>query len=93
MSTPHTQTVDDVEPLKEQLAQQMFNNVPVGVGGHSLIPTAPEDLNEILEMGMDWSVREVPVAVCLWGGSWWRGEYMRVCVLVGGVCEYSECVL
>lgn len=57
--TTSPQTIDDVEPLKEQLAQQLFNNVPVGVGGHSLMPTAPEDLNEILEMGMDWSVREV----------------------------------
>uniref|UniRef100_A0A7S0Q6J5 RNA-splicing ligase RtcB homolog n=1 Tax=Coccolithus braarudii TaxID=221442 RepID=A0A7S0Q6J5_9EUKA len=48
----------DVAPLKEQLAQSLFNHIPVGVGSQGVIPTSSSNLQEALEMGMDWSVRE-----------------------------------
>lgn len=48
----------DVEPVKEQLAQGMFDHIPVGVGSKGIIPMNARDLEEALEMGMDWSLRE-----------------------------------
>ena len=48
----------DVAPVKEQLAQGLFDHIPVGVGSQGVIPTAPSDLQDALEYGMDWSVRE-----------------------------------
>ena len=52
----------DVHPVKEQLAQAMFDHIPVGVGSQGLIPVTAKDLDAVLEMGMDWSLREV--ALC-----------------------------
>ena len=48
----------DVAPVKEQLAQGLFDHIPVGVGSQGVIPTGSSDLQEALEYGMDWSVRE-----------------------------------
>jgi len=48
----------DVAPLKEQLAQSLFDHIPVGVGSKGIIPMGARDLEEALEMGMDWSLRE-----------------------------------
>ncbi|CAH1782481.1 unnamed protein product [Owenia fusiformis] len=51
-------TEKDIQPVKEQLAQCMFDHIPVGVGSKGIIPMAARDLEEALEMGMDWSLRE-----------------------------------
>lgn len=51
-------SVKDVEPVKEQLAQALFDHIPVGVGSKGIIPMGAKDLDEALEMGMDWSLRE-----------------------------------
>lgn len=48
----------DVLPVKEQLAQSLFDHIPVGVGSKGVIPMNSNDLEEALEMGMDWSLRE-----------------------------------
>ncbi|KAK2188786.1 hypothetical protein NP493_121g01009 [Ridgeia piscesae] len=48
----------DVLPIKEQLAQSLFDHIPVGVGSKGIIPMTARDLEETLEMGMDWSLRE-----------------------------------
>eukprot|EP00038_Savillea_parva_P006656 m.165071 g.165071 ORF g.165071 m.165071 type:complete len:531 (-) comp12507_c0_seq1:2529-4121(-) len=48
----------DVDPIKEQLAQSLFDHIPVGVGSKGVIPMRAQDLEEALEMGMDWSLRE-----------------------------------
>ncbi|XP_026548701.1 tRNA-splicing ligase RtcB homolog [Notechis scutatus] len=48
----------DVQPVKEQLAQSMFDHIPVGVGSKGVIPMNAKDLEEALEMGVDWSLRE-----------------------------------
>ena len=39
--------------------QALFDHIPVGVGSQGIIPTTARDLDEALEMGMDWSLREV----------------------------------
>lgn len=51
-------TEADVEPVKEQLAQALFDHIPVGVGSQGILPCAPEDLEEALQLGIDWSMRE-----------------------------------
>lgn len=51
-------TEKDVGPVKEELAQSLFDHIPVGVGSKGVIPTSASDLDAALEMGMDWSVRE-----------------------------------
>ncbi|XP_062552247.1 RNA-splicing ligase RtcB homolog [Armigeres subalbatus] len=48
----------DVKPVQEQLAQSLFDHIPVGVGSKGIIPMNAHDLEEALEMGMDWSLRE-----------------------------------
>ena len=48
----------DVEPHREALAQSLFDHIPVGVGSQGIIPTTMRDLEDALEMGMDWSLRE-----------------------------------
>ncbi|XP_070495243.1 RNA-splicing ligase RtcB homolog [Chironomus tepperi] len=48
----------DVRPVQEQLAQSLFDHIPVGVGSKGIIPMNSKDLEEALEMGMDWSLRE-----------------------------------
>jgi tRNA-splicing ligase RtcB len=51
-------TENDVAGVKEQLAQALFDHIPVGVGSQGIIPTSAKDLEAALEMGMDWSLRE-----------------------------------
>ncbi|KAJ6638041.1 RNA-splicing ligase RtcB like 1 [Pseudolycoriella hygida] len=48
----------DVQPVKEEIAQSLFDHIPVGVGSKGVIPMTAKDLDEALEMGMDWSIRE-----------------------------------
>mmetsp|Transcript_41518 Transcript_41518/g.115438 ORF Transcript_41518/g.115438 Transcript_41518/m.115438 type:complete len:510 (-) Transcript_41518:85-1614(-) len=48
----------DVEPVKERLAQSLFDHIPVGVGSQGIIPTKSSDLEEALQLGVDWSLRE-----------------------------------
>jgi len=48
----------DVAPVKEQLTQMLFDHIPVGVGSKGMIPMTERELEEALEMGMDWSLRE-----------------------------------
>lgn len=48
----------DVAPVKEELAQALFDYIPVGVGSQGIIPIKARDFEECLEMGMDWTLRE-----------------------------------
>uniref|UniRef100_A0A914HVV0 RNA-splicing ligase RtcB homolog n=1 Tax=Globodera rostochiensis TaxID=31243 RepID=A0A914HVV0_GLORO len=48
----------DVQPHKDQLAQTMFDYIPVGIGSKGIIPVNVRDFEECLEMGMDWTLRE-----------------------------------
>eukprot|EP00002_Diphylleia_rotans_P024388 TRINITY_DN4813_c0_g2_i1.p1 TRINITY_DN4813_c0_g2~~TRINITY_DN4813_c0_g2_i1.p1 ORF type:complete len:505 (+),score=89.97 TRINITY_DN4813_c0_g2_i1:55-1569(+) len=48
----------DVLPKKEILAQSLFDHIPVGVGSQGIIPTNMKILEEALELGIDWSLRE-----------------------------------
>ncbi|KJE91952.1 hypothetical protein CAOG_002998 [Capsaspora owczarzaki ATCC 30864] len=51
-------TEKEVGPVKEELAQALFDHIPVGVGSKGVIPMTMHNLEEALEMGMDWSLRE-----------------------------------
>lgn len=48
----------DVLPVKEKLTQTLFDHIPVGVGSKGIIPMDAQALEEALEMGMDWSLRQ-----------------------------------
>jgi len=48
----------DVNPVKERLAQALFDHIPVGVGSQGIIPMKATDLEDALQLGMDWSLRE-----------------------------------
>ena len=47
----------DIKDVKEELTQSLFDHIPVGVGSKGIIPMNAADLEEALEMGMDWSLR------------------------------------
>lgn len=49
---------EDVAEKKEQLAQALFDHIPVGVGSEGIIPCRGSELEAALELGMDWNVRE-----------------------------------
>lgn len=51
-------TEAEVGPVREELAQTLFDHIPVGVGSKGIIPTTMKSLEEALELGMDWSLRE-----------------------------------
>ena len=53
------QTEAEVRPVIEDLAQALFDHIPVGVGSQGIIPTTMNDLEAALELGMDFSIREV----------------------------------
>lgn len=42
-----------------KLVQSLFDHIPVGVGSKGVIPTSGTSLEAALELGMDWSLREV----------------------------------
>lgn len=48
----------DVEPVKEQLCQSLFDRIPVGVGSKGMITMTKDNLDEAMEMGIDWCLRE-----------------------------------
>ena len=37
----------DITPIKEEIAQSLFDHIPVGVGSKGVIPTTFEDLDEV----------------------------------------------
>ncbi|KEP62528.1 UNVERIFIED_CONTAM: DNA segment, Chr 10, Wayne State University 52, expressed family protein [Hammondia hammondi] len=49
---------EDVADKKEQLAQALFDHIPVGVGSQGIIPCKGPELEAALELGIDWSLRE-----------------------------------
>jgi tRNA-splicing ligase RtcB (3'-phosphate/5'-hydroxy nucleic acid ligase) len=50
---------DDIRGEKRQeLAQSLFDHVPVGVGQDGVIPMNLKDLEDVLLMGMDYCIRE-----------------------------------
>lgn len=49
---------EDIKDIKESLTQSLFNHIPVGVGSQGVLPSSMNDIEEVLEMGMDWSLRE-----------------------------------
>ena len=52
-------TEEDVTgEIREQLAQALFDHIPVGVGTKGVIPVTPKDLDEVLLLGIDWAMRE-----------------------------------
>ena len=51
-------TEKDLEPVKQELVQLLFDHIPVGVGSKGVLPTNMEDLNSALALGMDYSLRE-----------------------------------
>lgn len=51
-------TEADVAPVKETLAQALFDHIPVGVGSRGVIPMTATELDQALEMGMDWSLQK-----------------------------------
>jgi tRNA-splicing ligase RtcB len=47
----------DITPeIREQLAQSLFNHIPVGVGTRGVLPIAREDLESALSLGVDYSL-------------------------------------
>lgn len=52
-------TEEDVTgEIREQLAQALFDHIPVGVGTKGVIPVTSKDLDEVLLLGIDWAMRE-----------------------------------
>ncbi|CAD7958592.1 unnamed protein product [Amoebophrya sp. A25] len=51
-------TEEDVNPVKESLTQALFDHIPVGVGSMGIIPIKEKDLEDALQLGIDWSLRE-----------------------------------
>lgn len=48
----------DIQPVREEICQSLFEHIPVGVGSKGMIHVKSSDLDEVIKLGMDWSVRE-----------------------------------
>jgi tRNA-splicing ligase RtcB len=42
--------------VREALAQSLFDHIPVGVGTEGVIPITEEDVEDILQRGIDWAI-------------------------------------
>lgn len=49
---------NDIKDVQEGLAQAIYNHIPVGVGSQGIIPCRSADLDEALQLGMDWTVKK-----------------------------------
>ena len=49
---------DEVEPKKEELAQALFDLIPVGVGARGMVPLDSWEVNDAIVKGMDWCVEK-----------------------------------
>nr|MBA4404965.1 RNA-splicing ligase RtcB [Nanoarchaeum sp.] len=47
----------DVEPKIKQLMNELFNNIPCGVGGESNLRLTDQELDEVLNTGLDWALK------------------------------------
>lgn len=50
-------TVEDLAPLKEDLAQGLFRHVPAGVGSIGKIHLEPAEMDAMLQGGAEWAVK------------------------------------
>jgi tRNA-splicing ligase RtcB len=49
-------TYDDVQGREEELVNNLFENVPSGLGGGGIVETDMDTIEAILERGMDWAL-------------------------------------
>jgi tRNA-splicing ligase RtcB len=49
-------TYDEVQGREEELVDALFANVPTGLGGGGIVQTSKDELEEILDRGMDWAL-------------------------------------
>jgi tRNA-splicing ligase RtcB len=50
--------LSDIADVKESLAQALFDHIPVGVGAQGVLPASEQDVEDALELGLDWSLRQ-----------------------------------
>ncbi len=51
-------TEEDVKPKLEELMNELYKAIPAGVGSHSKLKLSNEELNLVLETGVDWLVEK-----------------------------------
>jgi len=49
-------TADEIEPLKEELAEALFESVPAGVGSRGAIRLSELEMDEMLRGGAEWAI-------------------------------------
>lgn len=49
---------EDIEPKIHQLLERLFSRVPCGVGGEGAVKLSFEELDEILNTGMEWALKK-----------------------------------
>lgn len=51
-------TEDDVRPVVDRLADELFNNVPSGIGAHGPVKAAGKEMDRVLGDGARWAVEK-----------------------------------
>jgi tRNA-splicing ligase RtcB len=51
-------TYSDIEGREEELVNNLFENIPSGLGGGGVVETGMDTIEAILERGMDWALEE-----------------------------------
>ncbi len=51
-------TYDDLQGREEELVENLFSNIPSGLGGGGVVQTDGDGIEAILERGMDWALEE-----------------------------------
>jgi tRNA-splicing ligase RtcB len=52
-----TLTADDVEPVKKRLIDQLFRDIPAGVGESGQLRVTREEMDEVLAHGARWAIK------------------------------------
>ncbi len=51
-------TLEDIKPKLSQLIDALFKKIPAGVGSHSKLKLSNEELDQVLETGVNWLVEK-----------------------------------
>ena len=51
-------TIDDVKPKLNELIDTLFQKIPAGVGSHSRMKLTNDELDQVLDNGVDWLVEK-----------------------------------
>src|SRR3989304_877698 len=51
-------TEEEIRPRVKELADQIFRDIPSGIGGHGLVRVSPKEIGEVMVKGARWALEQ-----------------------------------